>query len=46
MDQDARTALANELRERIRELEAELDTLAAELRGLLLGEEPKPDVEQ
>jgi hypothetical protein len=46
MDQDQRIALANELRERIRDLEAELATLAAELRGLLLGEEPNPDVER
>jgi hypothetical protein len=46
MSNPDRTELANALRDRIRELEAELETLAAELRGLLLGEDRKPDVEQ
>jgi hypothetical protein len=46
MDQNARTALANELRSRILELEAELETHQAALRGLLLGEEPPTDVER
>jgi hypothetical protein len=46
MSNPDRIALANALRDKIRELETEIEALAAELRHLLMPDEGPKDVER